>query len=62
MVEVELGDGDESPGVGQLPAQTAVESLDAGEGTVHVRGVLFTDDIHNGDSLHNALRKQDDMT
>lgn len=45
MVEVELSDRQQGSSVGEVSVQSAVQGFDAGEGTVHIRGVLTTDDV-----------------
>lgn len=57
MVEVELSDGQQGSSVGEVSVQSAIQGFDAGEGTVHIGGVLATDDVDYGhgldDTLHN---------
>lgn len=46
MVEVELSDRQQGSSIGEISIQSAIQGFDAGEGTVHVGGVLTADDVH----------------
>lgn len=56
VIQEELGDGQQDPGVGEIAADPAVQALEAGEGAVDVGGVLPADDVHDRDGFHQALR------
>lgn len=55
MVQEELGDGQQRPHPGWVPAQAHVQRLQAGEGAVQERGVLLAEHVQHQHSLHQTL-------
>lgn len=62
VVEVELCDGQQNSGEGQVRAEPTEERLDAREGPVDQRGVLHTHAVQDTHRLHQALGEEQDQT
>lgn len=56
VVQEELGDGQERPHAGRVPAQPGLQGLQAGEGAVQEGGVLPAEHVQHQHGLHQALR------
>lgn len=57
MIQEELGNGQQSPGISGIAADPAVQDLQEGSRAVHVGGVLFADDVHDGHRLNETLQE-----
>lgn len=58
VVQEELSNGQQCPGISKVPTDSAMQDLQAGERPVHIVGVLPADNIHDSDSLNETLHKK----
>lgn len=57
VVQEELGNGQQGPGIGGIPTDPAVQDFQEGDSTAHVGGVLFADDVHDCHCLNETLQE-----
>lgn len=57
MVQEELGNGQQCPGISGIPTDPAVQDFQEGDSTANVGGVLFADDVHDFHCLNETLQE-----
>lgn len=59
VVQEELSNWQKNPSIGKIPADPAVQDLQAGKGAVDVGRVLLADHVHYGDSFNETLHERE---
>lgn len=61
MVQEELGNGQQCPGIRGIPTDPAVQDFQEGGSTAHVGGILFADNVHDCHCLNETLQESREL-